>query len=131
MDAATQHAITEAAGASREGRIDFAAVVRVLVEAGVESYDVDYRAGRTTYYTHDDDSITLDLGSPEVPIAQAFDAAALQAAIRGAQRGIVKYPEFRRLSQAAGCVSYTVWLGGCHVAYHGRNGETHVERFPD
>ena len=131
MDAATQHAITEAADASREGRIDFAAVVRMLVEAGVESYHVDYRAGRTTYYTHDDDSTTLDLGPPGATIAQSFDAAALQAAIRGAQRGIVKYPEFKRLSQAAGCVSYTVWLGGRHVAYHGRNGETHVERFPD
>lgn len=40
------------------------------------------------------------------------------------------YPEFKQLSQRAGCVGYTVWIEGRHVVYHGRRGETHVERFP-
>jgi uncharacterized protein YbcV (DUF1398 family) len=31
----------------------------------------------------------------------------------------------------AGCVGYTVWIAGRHVAYVGRRGEVHVERFPD
>jgi hypothetical protein len=43
----------------------------------------------------------------------------------------VMYPEFKRLSQRAGCVGYVVWIAGRHVSYHGRRGEVHVERFPD
>ena len=40
-------------------------------------------------------------------------------------------PEFKKLSQAGGCVGYMVWLAGRHVTYYGRRGETHVELFPD
>jgi uncharacterized protein YbcV (DUF1398 family) len=68
---------------------------------------------------------------PDVEIAQDFDAAAVQAAIRGAQQGVVMYPQFKTLSRQAGCVGYTVWIAGRHVSYYGRKGETHVERFPD
>ena len=37
------------------------------------------------------------------------------------------YPEFLRLSRAAG---YVTWIAGRHVSYFGRRGETHVEHFP-
>ena len=53
------------------------------------------------------------------------------AAIRAAQQGEVLYPEFKRRSQAAGCIGYMAWLQGRHVNYYGRNGEAHIERFPD
>ena len=53
-----------------------------------------------------------------------------RAAILGAQQGKVMYPEFKQLSQQAGCIGYTVWITGRHVTYYGRKGETHVERFP-
>ena len=56
---------------------------------------------------------------------------AVRAAILDAQQGRVTYPEFKRLSQRAGCIGYTVWLAGRHVCYLGRKGETHVERFPN
>jgi hypothetical protein len=39
------------------------------------------------------------------------------------------YPEFKALTQAAGCIGYTVWIAGRHVVYLGRRGESHVERF--
>lgn len=65
------------------------------------------------------------------PIADRFDATAIQAAVRGAQRGEVKYPQFLQLSHRAGCVGYMVWISGRHVSYFGRRGETHIERFPD
>jgi uncharacterized protein YbcV (DUF1398 family) len=123
--------IREAAAGSGEGRLHFGRVVEMMVHAGVEAYAADYRCGRTTYYLADGDSLTLPLEMPQVPIAQAFDTAALQAAIRGSQRGEVRYPEFKRLSRQAGCVGYTVWIAGRHVAYFGRKGESHVERFPD
>jgi uncharacterized protein YbcV (DUF1398 family) len=54
----------------------------------------------------------------------------LCAAILGAQQGRVMYPEFKLLLQQAGCVGYTVSIAGRNVAYLGRRGETHIERFP-
>ena len=64
-------------------------------------------------------------------VADAFDAPGVKAAIRGAQQGVVMYPEFVHLTKQAGCASYVVWIAGRHVTYFGRRGETHVERFPD
>lgn len=130
MDLARQQAILDTCRQSGAGRLHFGEVVQRLVQAGVESYHVDYRAGRTTYYLPDGEALACEQPLPEAPIAGPFDAAAIQAAIRGAQQGVVQYPEFKRLSQAGGCVGYTVWIAGRHVAYHGRKGETHVERFP-
>ena len=131
MEYATESIIRETLNASDAGRIHFGEVVGALVAAGVESYAVDYRAARATYYLPDGDTLTLDLAAPSAPIAAEFSLSGLREAILGAQRGEVMYPRFKQLSQAAGCVGYTVWLAGRHVAYYGRNGETHVEPFPD
>jgi len=130
MNAQTEQTIREVFLASHEGRIHFGRVVETLLGIGMESYQVDYRACRTTYYGSDE-TLTLDQDAPEVAIADDFDKADLQAAIVGSQQGRVLYPEFKRLSQAAGCIGYTVWLTGRHVSYFGRKGEVHVERFPD
>ena len=131
MDESTRQVIERCARASKEGRIHFPDVVETLAGVGVESYFADYRAGATTYYLGDGTTYAVSLAPPDVAVGDAFDAAALQRAIRGAQAGEVMYPEFLRLSRAAGCVGYTAWLAGRHVAYHGRRGETHVEHFPD
>ena len=66
-----------------------------------------------------------------VEIGKDFAAEVVQDAIRGAQKGVVMYPEFKRRSMQAGCVGYTAWIAGRHVTYFGRRGETHVERFPN
>jgi uncharacterized protein YbcV (DUF1398 family) len=116
---------------SAEGRLHFGQVIDQLVAAGVESYMADYRARRTTYYLPDGQMLDIPLDMSELVIADDFDAQALQAAIHGSQRGEVKYPEFKRLSCAAGCVGYTVWIAGRHVTYFGRRGQTHVEKFPN
>ncbi len=131
MEAATRAAINEAFNGSSEGRLHFGRVVTTLMQAGVESYHVDYRAFRSTYYLPNGETQTMALHALEAPIAQRFDTDAIVAAIRAAQRGEVMYPEFKRLSQAAGCVGYIVWINGRHVSYFGRNGETHIEKFPD
>ena len=117
--------------ASNAGNIHFGEVIGQLKDVQVESYHVDYRSGRTTYYLPD--GATLDFGFelPQECIAQEFDGDAVRAAILGAQQGRVMYPEFKKLSQRAGCVAYTVWIAGRHVTYLGRRGETHIERFPD
>ncbi len=65
------------------------------------------------------------------PTPAQLKSIAAQAAIRGAQRAEVVYPEFLELSRAAGCVGYMVWIAGRHVSYFGRKGEVHVERFPE
>lgn len=123
--------IEQCAQSSKDGTAHFGQIVQALVAAGVESYQADYRLEMSTYYLPDGSIHQVALVGADVAIAQAFDAAEVQRAIRGAQSGQVMYPEFMRLTRAAGCVGYTVWLAGRHVTYYGRRGETHVERFPD
>ncbi|AKC87952.1 hypothetical protein [Pseudoxanthomonas suwonensis] len=123
--------IREAAAGSAEGRLHFGQVVGLMVVAGVDSYVVDYRSRRTTYYPRGAAPLDLALDVPDIPISEEFDVDALRAAIAGAQRNQVMYPQFKRLSMLAGCVGYTVWITGRHVTYYGRRGETHVEQFPD
>jgi uncharacterized protein YbcV (DUF1398 family) len=117
--------------ASNQGCIHFGQVISQLVAAEVESYHVDYRAGRSTYFLSDGQTMDLTFEPAAQTIADAFDAEALCAAIRGAQQGKVLYPEFRWLSADGGCIGYVVWIAGRHVSYFGRKGETHIERFPD
>ena len=131
MNEATRATIQATFDASNQGTIHFGQVIGQLVGAGVESYHVDYRSGRTTYYLPDGSTADFSFERPQHGIADAFDRDAVRAAILGAQQGRVMYPEFKTLSQRAGCVGYTVWIAGRHVTYLGRRGETHVERFPD
>lgn len=130
MEHAIEAIIRETLNASNEGRIHFGQVISNLVSAGVESYSVDYRTDRVTYYMPCCETLALELGSSKKEIAAEFSSSGIKAAILGAQRGEVMYPQFKQLSQAAGCVGYTVWLTGGHVTYYGRKGETHVENFP-
>lgn len=130
MNSDVESIIRDAAGLSARGSAPFAQVAGMLIQAGVESYAVDFRARRTTYFLPDGEALDIPLEVPAVATGDAFDAEALRSAIRGAQQGVVKYPEFKRLSRQAGCVGYVAWLAGRHVAYFGRRGETHVEHFP-
>ncbi len=131
MNDSTRTTIEQVAEATHQGLIHFGEVLGRLGAAGVEAYHVDYRGQTTTYHLADDSTLQRALPTPAEPIATEFDAAALLAAIRGAQRGEVMYPQFLRLSRAAGCVGYSVWLRGRHVCYFGRLGQQHIERFPD
>lgn len=130
MNDAAILAIEAVAKDSYAGKLSFGQVVGSLVEAGVGSYFVDYRTGITTYYFEDGRVYTLVFGKKEYLIPAAFDTQSLVAAIRGAQRDEVRYPEFVRLSMTAGCVGYIVWITGRHVSYFGHAGEVHVEHFP-
>ncbi|SEB14297.1 DUF1398 family protein [Variovorax sp. YR216] len=131
MNESTRIVIQSTFEASNKGSIHFGEVIAKLASVQVESYYVDYRTGRTTYYLPDGATLDLDFERPQEGIAEAFDGDALRSAILGAQQGRVMYPEFKHLSQRAGCSGYTVWIAGRHVAYAGRKGETHIERFPN
>ncbi|MBP6816533.1 MAG: DUF1398 family protein [Burkholderiaceae bacterium] len=131
MNENTRTVIQATFEASNKGQIHFGDVIAQLIGVQVESYHVDYRSGRTTYYLREGAALDFGLEQPQEPISEAFDGDAVRAAILGAQEGRVLYPDFKRLSQRAGCIGYTVWIAGRHVTYLGRRGETHVERFPD
>ena len=130
MDPFITTIIEQCAKSSHEGTASFGAIVHTLIEAGVESYSADYRLRTTTYYLPSSETHVVPLTTPNIEIPTPFDEPALLAAIQGAQRGEVKYPDFMRLSMAAGCVGYIVWMSGRHVAYFGRRGEVHFEHFP-
>lgn len=130
MDTKIKQAIEECVAASHAGTRHFADIVGALVAHGVESYRVDFRQRSSTYFLPTGDWHSVPIATPELAIAEAFDTDTLLEAIRGAQRGEVLYPEFIERALRAGCVGYVVWLAGRHVAYFGRRGETHVERFP-
>lgn len=131
MNDTTRATIQSTFEASNQGSIHFGQVIGLLTGVGVESYHVDYRTGRTTYYLPDGSTADFSFERPQHGIANTFDGDAVRTAILGAQQGRVMYPEFKKLSQRAGCVAYTVWIAGRHVVYLGRRGEMHVEPFPD
>jgi uncharacterized protein YbcV (DUF1398 family) len=120
----------EALAGSSEGRLTFPQVVGMLVGAGVESYLVDFARGNDTFYMPDGrthvETITLSAG----PIANAFSAPDVVAAIRAAQADTIRYPEFVERMRKAGVTAYWAFLSGRKVIYFGRKGELHVEEFP-
>lgn len=116
---------------SNNGNMHFGEVIKRLIEVDVESYHVDYRSGKTTYFLSNGQTVDFSFDKPQNGIAKEFNGDEARSAIRGAQQGQLMYPEFKNLSQAAGCSSYTVWIAGRHVSYYGRKGETHVEHFPN
>lgn len=111
----------------------FDQIVGTLMEAGFESYAIDFRRASATYYLPDGDSIALPTPPVEVPIASALDTARLQAAIREAQQQIpgYTYRGFCAKAVLAGCAGYVVSFPGRRALYVGRTAETHIEHFPE
>lgn len=122
--------MTECKELSLAGKITFPAVVRRLSDVGVERYHVDLTRRETTYYLVDGESHVLTTGGPPDAIADRFDAAGVDAAVRASQRGEIRYPEFVSRIHAAGCVGYFAQLSGRRVQYIGRTGDMHVEPIP-
>ncbi|HEY1782556.1 MAG TPA: DUF1398 family protein [Roseiarcus sp.] len=110
----------------------FPQIVGKLMEAGFESYAVDYRRETAIYYTPDGDSVEFKTHETGGPVAAAFDQGAVQAAIREAQALVAGYTYrgFCAKVRAAGCAGYIVSFSGKRAVYFGRTAETHVEYFP-
>ncbi len=123
-------AIHEVTVATQEGKMTFPQVVGKLLAEGVESYCVDFAAGRKTYYATGGETLTESMIPTLDPVAEKFSVTDLVAAIRGAQADTVRYPEFVKRSTAAGVVGYWAFLTGKQVIYFGRKGEMHIEKFP-
>jgi uncharacterized protein YbcV (DUF1398 family) len=117
---------------AESGSMDFPQIVGTLMQAGFESYSIDYRSAVATYYLPDGDSVELPTHKVDEAVAPIFDAAAIRAAIKEAQQATSGYTYigFCRKTAAAGCAGYVVSFSGRRVLYFGRTAETHVEHFP-
>jgi uncharacterized protein YbcV (DUF1398 family) len=113
--------------------LTFPQIVDTLMRDGFESYRIDFRRAIATYYLPNGESIDLPTHKVDVPVAPAFDAEAVQAAIQEAQQLVLGYTYrgFCRKVASAGCAAYMVSFSGGRALYIGRTAETHVEYFPN
>jgi uncharacterized protein YbcV (DUF1398 family) len=111
----------------------FPQIVGTLIEAGFESYAIDFRRATATYYLPGGENIELPTHRIAGPIAPVFDTARMQTAIREAQQRVpgYTYRGFCEKAASAGCAGYIVSFPGRRALYIGRTAETHVEPFPD
>jgi uncharacterized protein YbcV (DUF1398 family) len=118
--------------AAETGSMAFPQIVTTLIEAGFESYSVDFRRGVAVYYLADGEGLELPAPAVRGAVAQSFDAKAIEGAIREAQANApgYTYSGFCTKTRAAGCAGYVVSFLGRRAVYYGRSGETHVEPFP-
>jgi uncharacterized protein YbcV (DUF1398 family) len=118
--------------AAYAGSMDFPSIVRALIDAGFEGYDVDYRRGTSTYFLATGESVQLSLPKSATKVAPEFRASDVERAVREAQSKTpgYTYAGFCAKVKAAGCAGYMVSFLGKRVVYFGRTAETHVEHFP-
>jgi uncharacterized protein YbcV (DUF1398 family) len=129
-----QKAIARTCLEAAEGNtMAFPEIVGMLMEAGIESYAIDFRRATATYYLPNGESIELPAHRVDGSIAPAFDTARMQAAIREAQQQVAgyTYQGFCEKAVLAGCADYVVSFSGRRAVYLGRTAETHVEPFPN
>ena len=130
MNPNTKEVIEKCAHQSHAGLLTFPEALGRLIEVGVESYFADYRNQSTTYYLSSNNALSIPMAMPPIEIPNSFNKDGVVSAIRGAHSDVVRYPEFLKLTMAAGCIGYIVWITGRHVSYFGRQGEVHIEHFP-
>lgn len=123
--------IQEVTEGSKAGFLTFPQVVGKLMQAGFESYQVDLIRRENRFYLPNGEThvipVKLDYNTP----AQPFSASSVLRSIRAIQAGQSNYQKFMCEIAEAGCVSYTVYLTGKQVIYFGRNGDHHIELFPN
>ena len=133
MDAEQRATAQRCLRAAHDGSLSFPEIVRTLMAAGFESYAVDYRGARQTFYRPDGESLALDMPLSAGTVEATFDAPAVAALVRWAQANgpDYSYRSFSERVKAAGCAGYLVSFLGRRVVYVGRTGETQVEHFPN
>lgn len=118
--------------AAEGNTMTFPQIVAALTEGGFEGYTVDFRRSVAIYYLLTGESVELPTHKADGEVREAFDAAALQSAIREAQQLVAgyTYKGFCIKAKAAGCAGYIVSFSGRRALYFGRTAETHLEVFP-
>ena len=131
MNADRMFKICETVRGSHTGTMTFPQIIMQLSELGVERYHADYSRQEKTYYLLNGESIVVPLPCENSTIADEFSASRVESAVRQSQRGEHTYPDFLQKTMAAGCVGYFAQVTGRRVIYFGRNGESHLEMFPN
>ena len=117
---------------SFNGQITFPEVVARLASAGVERYCADLVKLEKYYYSADGQSEVVPMPFQYAPaIGMDWSLNKIRGAIRDIQKGDIHYPEFLKRIMSAGCVYYDVFIAGKKAIYTGRNGDFHVENFPN
>jgi uncharacterized protein YbcV (DUF1398 family) len=119
---------------ARSVAADYPAFVKMLAEAGIQSYRANV-AAHTITYLHAKGETYIERW-PESPGPQRqtpnpFNEAGLKAAILDSQRKKIDYPTFMNLIWASGVTQYEVELSARQITYRGAKGETYVERIPN
>ncbi len=122
--------VEECSQGSLTGAMTFPQVLQKLNDIGVERYHADYSRHEITYYLEDGTSHVVDVTHPDKKVALEFRADLVALSVQQSQRNEHTYNDFVCKTMDAGCVGYFVQLSGGQVIYFGRNGESHVERFP-
>jgi len=130
METSVRTIVDECSKGSEDGSLTFPQVLAKLVEAGIEGYYADLRRSTKTYYTTRGGALEVAAAVVAAPVADAFDAGRIEAAVRQSQAGAHTYRAFCEKVMAAGCAGYLVSLPGRRAVYFGRTAETHVEHFP-
>jgi uncharacterized protein YbcV (DUF1398 family) len=130
MDEHVRSVVEACSRGSEDGTLKFPPQLSMLGEVGVEAYWADLRRAIRIYYMPNGESIEVKADEIGVSVAETFDAAAVESAVRQSQADAITYKEFCRKVAAAGCAAYVVSLLGRRVVYFGRTAETHVEHIP-
>ena len=115
---------------SIKGTMRFPMVVQLLIENGVEAYHVDLVRNEKIFYMPNGDSHTEKFDAPKFEVAQNFSNEKIKSTIKESQATKISYIEFLQSITKAGCNYYIVYLNGKKAIYFGRNGDFHIENFP-
>ncbi len=123
--------ISEAVRETLSGSLPFPQIVKMLIEADVEYYHVDYAGCSKSFYGVNGDKVVSPITYSDLPpIAPDLDAAALKENILDSQRIGQNYYDFSKRAMKAGVQGYFAFLRGQRVTYFGRKGDQHTEWFP-
>ena len=118
--------------AAYDDTMSFPESVHSLMEAGFDSYWVDYRSNTRTYYLPNGESLVLNNPHNDGAVAAEFDSSGIVATIKWAQLNPPDYTYigFNQRVTGYGCAGYLVSFIGRRVLYFGRTAEVHIEHFP-
>jgi len=123
--------ITEVAHQTLHGAMPFPEAVGQLMAAGVEYYHVDYVALTKKFYSGDGAVVTTTISYENLPpVALDFSQEDLRVDIRDSQQKNQPYRDFTIRAMKAGVQGYFAFLRGRRVTYFGRQGDQHIEWFP-
>lgn len=112
-------------------QISFPEILSILINEGVESYHVDFLRNECRYYSQDGESFSLSIPFKHDGVAPIFSREKLDSINRKVQAGDATFSDFVREGCASGCAYYIVYLNGRKVLYFGRNGDEHIQHFPN